>query len=95
MSADKYPGPDGFSMLFCQHFWSFLETNLLCFFSDLYNGSSNLDRINYAVVALIPKVEWANLVNNFRPISLLNCICKIFPKVPAKGLGPFLEFSCS
>jgi len=47
-----------------------------------------LDRINYAIVTLIPKVDIANLVKDFRPISLVNCILKIFTKVLANRLDP-------
>ena len=62
MGADKALGPDGFSMLFYSTFGIIL--NLISSkkkFSDLFSGSANLSRINYVVVALIPKVEGANL----------------------------------
>jgi len=75
-------------MLFYQHFWNLIESDLLDFFSSLFNGSVNLDMINYVVVTLIPKVDGANLVKDFRPISLLNCIFKIFAKVLADRLAP-------
>ena len=76
LGADKSLGLDDFSLLFYQYSWTLAEKDLLRFFSDLFYGSSSLDRINYAIVALIPKAEGASLVQNFRPISLLNCIFK-------------------
>jgi hypothetical protein len=47
---------------------------------DFETGRLNLDRINYALITLIPKEPKARLLKKFRPISLLNCIFKIFDK---------------
>jgi hypothetical protein len=41
----------------------------------------DLFRLNFAMLALIPKVDEARDMNNFRPISLLNCSFKIFSKL--------------
>ena len=90
MSADKAPGPNGFHMLFLPLLSALLElteSDLLDFFFSLFNGSANLDRINY-VVTLIPKVNGTNLVKDFRLIGLLNCIFKIFTKVLPNRLAP-------
>lgn len=46
----------------------------MCLFEELYEGRLEIDRMNYAHVVLIPKVEGANRVQHFRPISLLNVI---------------------
>ena len=47
---------------------------------DFEAGQLNLDRLNYAVITLIPKEPKAKLLKKFRPISLLNCSLKIFGK---------------
>jgi hypothetical protein len=47
---------------------------------DFESGHLNLDRLNYAVITLIPKELEAKLLKKFRPISLLNCSFKIFGK---------------
>jgi len=47
---------------------------------DFEAGHLNLDRLNYAVITLIPKEPEAKLLKKFRPISLLNCSFKIFGK---------------
>lgn len=42
----------------------------------------NLDRLNYAMITLIPKEpEAKNLKKKIRPISLINCSFKIFAKL--------------
>jgi hypothetical protein len=45
------------------------------------DGSLDLFRINFASITLIPKVEEAANMKNFRPISLLNCSFKFFSKL--------------
>jgi len=52
----------------------------MCLFEELYEGRLEIDRMNYAHVVLIPKVEGANRVQHFKPISLLNVIYKIVAK---------------
>jgi len=40
----------------------------------------NLDRLNFAMITLIPKEHEAKTLKKFWPISLLNCSFKIFAK---------------
>lgn len=47
---------------------------------DFENDHLNLERLYYAIITLIPKEPEAKLLKKFRPISLLNCIFKIFGK---------------
>jgi hypothetical protein len=44
-------------------------------------GDININRINYAMIILIPKEEEARSLKKYRPISLINCSFKIFSKV--------------
>jgi hypothetical protein len=37
-------------------------------FGDFYNGSFAIERLNCVVLTLIPKVDNANEMKNFRPI---------------------------
>jgi hypothetical protein len=41
----------------------------------------NLDRLNFAMITLLPKEPDAKTLKKFRPISLLNCSFKIFGKL--------------
>jgi hypothetical protein len=41
----------------------------------------NLDRLNFAMITLIPKEPEAKTFKKFRPISLINCSFKIFAKL--------------
>jgi NADPH-dependent 7-cyano-7-deazaguanine reductase QueF len=40
-----------------------------------------LDRLNYAMINLLPKELEAGTLKKYRPISLLNCSFKIFGKL--------------
>jgi hypothetical protein len=50
-------------------------------FKDFYVGNLNIERLNYGMVTLLPKVDNAVDMKNFRPICLLNVCYKIISKV--------------
>ncbi len=86
MKGDKAPGPDGFTMDFFHKFWEVLKEDLLNIFADLYNGSLDTGPMDYSYICLIPKKEGPKTADDFRPISLINCIQKIISKVLANRL---------
>ncbi|XP_039122027.1 uncharacterized protein LOC120258643 [Dioscorea cayenensis subsp. rotundata] len=59
--------------------------------NHFYFGSSNLERINWANIVLIPKTNSPELVSDFRPISLINSSLKIISKVLASKLGKVID----
>jgi hypothetical protein len=63
------------------------EKDLIALFDDLFRGELDLCRLNFALVTLIPKVDDASNMMQFRPISLLNCSSKIFSKLLTLRLG--------
>lgn len=54
------------------------------------NHNGSIDHINDIYITLIPKVQKANKVGEFRPISLCNVIYKIVAKTMANRLKPLL-----
>nr|GEU97204.1 RNA-directed DNA polymerase, eukaryota [Tanacetum cinerariifolium] len=89
--TDKSPGPDGFTFGFYRHFWAMIENDVFeavkCFFTydDIPVGC------NAVFIALIQKISDANLVKDFRPISLIGSIYKIIAKILANRLVGVLE----
>jgi hypothetical protein len=79
--ADGAPGPDGPPFLFYHKFWDLLKGDLVALFEDFHKGVQDIYRLNCAMITLIPKVEEAIEMKQFRPISLINCSFKIFSKV--------------
>lgn len=51
---------------------------------------TGLDRINKALIVLIPKKQGADDLQDFRPISLVHNLVKIFSKILACRLAPKL-----
>lgn len=49
-------------------------------FYDFYNHKLDLIRINFGVIALLPKGGDADIIWKFRPICLLQVLFKIFSK---------------
>jgi hypothetical protein len=54
--------------------------DLLALFKGFEKGCSNIARLNYVLITLIPKEEEARTLKKFSPISLINCSFKIFAK---------------
>ncbi|GJV61083.1 RNA-directed DNA polymerase, eukaryota [Tanacetum coccineum] len=83
---DKSPGPDGFTFGFYRRYWNLIESDVAdavnCFFHEGYFPKGG----NSSFVTLIPKTHNANLVKDFRPISLIGSIYKIIAKILANRL---------
>ena len=50
-------------------------------FHDLHNGDIPLFSLNFGVITLLPKTQESNIIQQYRPICLLNVSFKIFTKV--------------
>ncbi|WVZ79833.1 LOW QUALITY PROTEIN: hypothetical protein U9M48_027365, partial [Paspalum notatum var. saurae] len=87
MKHNKAPSPDGFPAEFYQQFWETIKGDLLQMFRDLSKGDLPLFSLNFGVITLIPKVLEANIIQQYRPICLLNVSYKIFTKVATNRLG--------
>ncbi|GJW88814.1 RNA-directed DNA polymerase, eukaryota [Tanacetum coccineum] len=85
-SLDKSLGPDGFTFGFYQRYWSFLENDVMEAVSYFFQHGSFLKGGNSSFIALIPKTQNANMVKDFRPISLIGSLYKIIAKILANCL---------
>ncbi|GJW95117.1 ribonuclease H-like domain-containing protein, partial [Tanacetum coccineum] len=79
--TDKSPGPDGFSFGFYRHFWPVIEHDVYMAVNHFFIHGEIPPGCNSSFIALIPKVPDANLVKDFRPISLIGSIYKIIAKI--------------
>jgi hypothetical protein len=48
---------------------------------DFFDGAVDLQAVNNSFITLVPKVNNPTTVNDFRPISLINCVVKIITKL--------------
>ena len=59
------------------------KADVMQFFCEFHLNAKLLKGLNSTFITLIPKVGGAELLGNFRPISLVGCFYKIISKVLA------------
>jgi hypothetical protein len=87
---DKSLGPDGFGSGFYQDFYDLVKSDILNLFHQFYDERLQLDRNNHSYIVLIKKIEDSCSPNDYRPISLLNCLIKLITKALALILQGYL-----
>jgi hypothetical protein len=87
----KAPGPDGFIGAFFKACWEIIKNDIFAAIRLMsLGGGSYLNLINTANIILIPKKPDAMSVSDYRPISLIHSLSKIFSKLLANRLAPIL-----
>ena len=92
---DKSPGPDRWTIEFFLDLFEFLGNDLLAVAEDSRASGRIPASFNSTFIALIPKSDNALTLNDFRPISLCNCIYKIISKVISRRLKSILSKNIS
>jgi len=82
----KCPGPDGITFGFIKDFWDILRDDVMHFLGEFHMNGRLTKGINSTFIALIPKVESPQRLNDFRPISLVGSMYKILAKVLANRI---------
>jgi len=82
----KSPGPDGVNIGFIKDFWEDIKGDVMRFISEFHRNDKLSRGINSTFIALIPKVDNPQRLNDFRPIALVGCLYKILSKVLANRL---------
>eukprot|EP00253_Pinus_taeda_P011717 PITA_11717 len=90
LQLDKAPGPDGFTICFYREYWSLIKKDLAKMFRWVQRKGKLGGFTNSTFLALIPKENRPTSFPRFRPISLCNSSYKIFTKILAMRLKPFL-----
>lgn len=72
MRVNTAPGPDGFPVIFYKKFWPLLSAQFTNLVNSFTRGEIDVKRLNYGVLALLPKVLGAENIRQFRPITLIN-----------------------
>ncbi|GKA18638.1 RNA-directed DNA polymerase, eukaryota [Tanacetum coccineum] len=84
--TDKSPGPDGFTFGFYRRFWCVIENDVVEAVKTFFQDATFPKGGNASFIALIPKTINANMVKDFRPITLIGSLYKIIAKILAKRL---------
>nr|GEW24107.1 RNA-directed DNA polymerase, eukaryota, reverse transcriptase zinc-binding domain protein [Tanacetum cinerariifolium] len=82
----KAPGPNGFTFGFFRRFWDLIKCDVFDAVRYFFMHCDILKGYNPSFIALIPKNHNANLVRDFRPISLIGSLYKIIAKMLANRL---------
>eukprot|EP00253_Pinus_taeda_P033720 PITA_33720 len=85
---DKSPGPDGWTIEFYLAFFDLLGQDLLRVVEESRSSGCIYHAINSTFIALIPKTDSPTSFDDYRPISLCNCLYKIISKIIANRLRP-------
>uniref|UniRef100_A0A3B3H9P1 Reverse transcriptase domain-containing protein n=1 Tax=Oryzias latipes TaxID=8090 RepID=A0A3B3H9P1_ORYLA len=87
LALDKSPGSDGLTINFYRHFWDHLKEQFLLVIKEISELNILPTTMKQGVITLIPKPgKDARLIDNLRPISLLNSDYKILTNIYASRL---------
>lgn len=79
--SDKCPGPDGYNFKFRKKCWSILYEDIFNFIDEFYSKANLPKAVLASFLSLIPKVDNPQNFEEFRPISLVDCLYKIIAKM--------------
>nr|GEW05057.1 RNA-directed DNA polymerase, eukaryota [Tanacetum cinerariifolium] len=85
--TNKSLGPDGFSFDFIRRYWKIIDKDVVKAVEEFFDSSCFPLGCNASFIMLIPKMQVAKLVKDFRPITLIGCIYKIVAKILANRLS--------
>ena len=96
MPNNKSPGNDGLSKELYEVFWEDLKTPLISSFKPPFDKDELSNFQKQALIKLLEKRDKnKRLIQNWRPISLLNVDLKILSKAPADRIKMYLPFLIS
>ncbi|XP_012842530.1 PREDICTED: uncharacterized protein LOC105962752 [Erythranthe guttata] len=95
LNPNSSPGRDGFTGHFYVACWDIIKVELSNFIIDFFRGGHILKEMNLTTLVLIPKIDNARTVGDYRPISLGNFSGKLLSKILATRLGKILPFLIS
>lgn len=78
---DKAPGPDGYTSLFFKSAWSIVGKDFTAAVHHFFLRKHLPRCVNATRIALVPKKENPNHLDDFRPISCCNVIYKCISKI--------------
>jgi hypothetical protein len=85
-------GPDGFTARFLQVAWDTIRADIMMTLDAFWHMDiRNFHTINEAIMVLLPKYQNAECIKDYRPISLIHVLMKLFSKVLANHLAPRLD----
>lgn len=91
LARGKALGPDGFSVEFYKTNWDLVGPLVIEAVQDFFASGFLLKEVNSTILTLIPKVQNATAVTDFRPIACCNTIYKVTTKILANRVAAVLN----
>jgi len=63
----------------------------MALFKEFHQGNLHLQSLNFGTIILVPKTKDAKVIQQYRPICLLNVSFKIFTKVATNRLNTIAQ----
>ncbi|GAU49838.1 hypothetical protein TSUD_408070 [Trifolium subterraneum] len=86
----KSPSPDEINFCFIKDFWGELQGDVMRFITEFHRNDKLTKGLNSTFIALIPKIDSPQRLNDFRTISLVGCLYKVLVKVLVNRLRLFI-----
>lgn len=87
----KAPGEDGLLVLFFQKGWELISHDFCQFIQLCFRQCSLPTSLNATLIALVPKTDNPQAMNDLRPISLCNTTYKVITKIIVNKLKQLLS----
>ncbi|KAL6209299.1 hypothetical protein ACLB2K_020241 [Fragaria x ananassa] len=87
MDPDSAPGPDGFNGHFFVSCWATVDADVTSAIQFFFQHESLSASFISSMIILIPKVDHAVTINEYRPIALSNFVFKVIPKIMSLRLA--------
>ncbi|KAJ9541973.1 hypothetical protein OSB04_028479 [Centaurea solstitialis] len=88
---DKAPGSDGFSSKFFKATWDIVSSDVLLAIHNFFYRGNLSKEINHTLLCLLPKIQNASSVSDFRPIACCSVLYKCISKVIVERMKPYLD----
>lgn len=95
LDKNKFPGLDGFNGYYINLLWEFIKEHVYRFHQNFHETGRLPPGMNSSFIALIPKILSSKSVDDYRPISLINCTLKILLKLVATRLNKVMRMIIS
>ncbi|XP_019435137.1 PREDICTED: uncharacterized protein LOC109341648 [Lupinus angustifolius] len=84
--GDKSLGPDGFNFRFFQEFWEVVKKDIILFIKEFHVNDKLLKGLNSSFIALIPKINCPNKIQDYMPIFLVGSLYNFLAKILSSRL---------
>jgi hypothetical protein len=91
LKTKSAPGRDGINNRFIRAFWPLVRAPLFLSTLESYESGFLSENFSTAKIKLIPKKGDITKINNWRPISLLNCFYKLVSRVLTNRLSTVMD----